>query len=889
MRAWLRPVPPLIAGLLLHTATPGGAQQIATLCDRKGANERGSAVSVDVVYFQGPCQKKLVPGKDATVRVYLFWKRIPDKATVERYEATVTLSSGGGEGISCTRPPGTTTIQRPDLYDDSDRRAARNSVNFFGCDLDGVQELRASVRLRNVDIYGNATGEATTYPGSQAVQHMASAQKIRAKVVFPTVGGWSDGVPRSAIAKGTTVLQAGRVFALQNLPVGEVDLDIAGSPLQIVEPHLQSDPDLSDLEADEEWTVRVEPCPALPEETCRTFVEEDPLVDDEVSPELWLKDELRSRWDGDAAHLVIAWVPEDFQGGWAGVNLRTRGLSLGADKNTLDVASRTPTVILLRADANAATAAHELGHYLGLPHHDGTIVAGKTREVEGFLSTSTSGANKSYVEGNGDDRTRLFSLMVEGKPGEGGPDLNFIMNTQYEALADDLEDEPLPSLALGSWIDDTEPVRVASTSPPSLRARSAVEADPTVLVRGVVAADGSAGRLRAVEWLPGGATEEPGSSGVASVEFVDGGGRTLASVPVSEDLRTTANNETIDEGAIRFALPVARPEGARAVRLVSTSGKVLAEVAARGSAPVVRVLSPTNGESWAPGMPIRWEASDPERGAVAASVYYSADGGAGGSADWTPLVIRSGASAVTLARLRPGPDPVLVVAATDGFSVSADTARIDVRMPVQVVGAHPAEGDTVKPGVSLQIGFTSEPSEASRRRGGIEVVDPSGTPVPSETNWLDGGATAQLVPAEPLDRGVRYTVRISDDLEDRWGHSAASKTSWTFDVEPDLDPPRIEWTVPRDGAIAVPSDIPVSLRFSEALDPRTVEGIRLRGPGRTTVPAEISWDPDRLTLLLVPEVPLDGAAAYRVSVPDTVTDIAGNRLESAWSWSFTTR
>lgn len=102
----------------------------------------------------------------------------------------------------------------------------------------------------------------------------------------------------------------------------------------------------------------------------------------------------------------------------------------------------------------------------------------------------------------------------------------------------------------------------------------------------------------------------------------------------------------------------------------------------------------------------------------------------------------------------------------------------------------------------------------------------------------------------------------------------------------DTSPPEVVSTDPASGGTASVSAA-ISATFSEPLDPATVTTTTFRlSSGSTLVAGVVSYADDTATF--TPTSSLLGSVEYTAQILDDVTDEAGNALESAYSWSFTT-
>lgn len=114
---------------------------------------------------------------------------------------------------------------------------------------------------------------------------------------------------------------------------------------------------------------------------------------------------------------------------------------------------------------------------------------------------------------------------------------------------------------------------------------------------------------------------------------------------------------------------------------------------------------------------------------------------------------------------------------------------------------------------------------------------------------------------------------------------------FTSSVGPDATPPTVTATSPASNAAEVDPASPVTVTFSEALDPATVNGATfvLRDSGGTPVAATVNFTGNTATL--TPNSSLAANALHTATVTggaSGVKDLAGNPLAADRIWSFTT-
>ena len=116
---------------------------------------------------------------------------------------------------------------------------------------------------------------------------------------------------------------------------------------------------------------------------------------------------------------------------------------------------------------------------------------------------------------------------------------------------------------------------------------------------------------------------------------------------------------------------------------------------------------------------------------------------------------------------------------------------------------------------------------------------------------------------------------------------------FTTSLGPDTTPPTVDTTSPADGAVNVSTATAVSVTFSEAMDIATIDSgsFELRDASNVLMTAAVSYNSGTNTATLTPSVALSASTTYSATViggAGGVSDIAGNPLQSDYSWSFTT-
>ena len=166
-------------------------------------------------------------------------------------------------------------------------------------------------------------------------------------------------------------------------------------------------------------------------------------------------------------------------------------------------------------------------------------------------------------------------------------------------------------------------------------------------------------------------------------------------------------------------------------------------------------------------------------------------------------------------------------------------------------------------------------------------------------NVITGAVTsnnnkATFNPTSDLAPNTVYTATISTLVKDLEGNAMSSIHAFTFTTgdAPDTILPMVESTTPLDNATNIPLNGLISLTFSEAMDPLTInastftltqEGTPVAGTvAYSGTPANLS--PATFT----PTNSLKAGTKYTAIITTGAKDIAGNTLAANTTWTFTT-
>jgi hypothetical protein len=148
------------------------------------------------------------------------------------------------------------------------------------------------------------------------------------------------------------------------------------------------------------------------------------------------------------------------------------------------------------------------------------------------------------------------------------------------------------------------------------------------------------------------------------------------------------------------------------------------------------------------------------------------------------------------------------------------------------------------------------------------------------------GNTVVFSPSAFLSAGSSYMAVISNQVTDLAANPMASEYVWFFntrpaDVDPNLDrtAPQVSLVGPLNGATAVALSRTVSITFSEAMSPATINATSIvLSQGTTLISGAVTYNGNTGVAVFTPAVNLDINNGYLLTVTTQATDLAGNAL-----------
>ena len=152
------------------------------------------------------------------------------------------------------------------------------------------------------------------------------------------------------------------------------------------------------------------------------------------------------------------------------------------------------------------------------------------------------------------------------------------------------------------------------------------------------------------------------------------------------------------------------------------------------------------------------------------------------------------------------------------------------------------------------------------------------------------GTTVTFTPSVNLAANSGYTATITRGAKSADGGGFAADRSWSFTTGTSADstPPEVKSTRPTASATGVAINRHLTVTFSEAMDPLSLNSSTFSvRQGGTAISGNVTYGPGT-TATFTPANALATNTLFTATLSPGVKDLNGNALEAAFSFSFTT-
>lgn len=204
----------------------------------------------------------------------------------------------------------------------------------------------------------------------------------------------------------------------------------------------------------------------------------------------------------------------------------------------------------------------------------------------------------------------------------------------------------------------------------------------------------------------------------------------------------------------------------------------------------------------------------------------------------------------------------------------------------------PAPNSTVSPDTLILLNFEQPLRLESLSSETFRLEDNSGQSIALRLSSRRSSLT--LTPTEPLAYDTEYVMTLKAPLRGERGE-ILEDLEWSFATQPPpiSRPPTVVLKTPSPQEQSVAVDQPISVYFSQPLDPQSVTASTFRVSATTSyqrafdVAGELMVEGTNLRFQ--PQEGWSYGTTYTVHLSKGIADLQGNRLEFAQEWSFATK
>jgi hypothetical protein len=198
--------------------------------------------------------------------------------------------------------------------------------------------------------------------------------------------------------------------------------------------------------------------------------------------------------------------------------------------------------------------------------------------------------------------------------------------------------------------------------------------------------------------------------------------------------------------------------------------------------------------------------------------------------------------------------------------------------------ANNATNFSISQKISATFSVAMDPSTVTSSNFKVQ----NGTTVVSGTTEYSG-TTASFTPSEDLEPNTLYTATITSGVQNKNGLGMTQSLVWNFTTGaiPDLTIPSVTATNPQNNGTGVARNTSLTLTFSEAMDPLTINASTFTVmQGATAVTGTVAYS--GTTATFTPSALLGASLVYTAKIKTGAKDLVGNALATDIVWSFTT-
>lgn len=199
----------------------------------------------------------------------------------------------------------------------------------------------------------------------------------------------------------------------------------------------------------------------------------------------------------------------------------------------------------------------------------------------------------------------------------------------------------------------------------------------------------------------------------------------------------------------------------------------------------------------------------------------------------------------------------------------------------------PADGAiNVAPGTTLSAQFSKAMDPATLNDTTFLVLEGT-TPIPGTVTYSDAERLATFTPSKPLFESRLISVTLTTDVTDAAGTHLDAAKQWSFTTSATV--PTVTSITPADAAMDVAGNAPVTVVFSEDMDPATLtdQSFQVGIVGGAAIAGSYTWDAPSRTATFQPDGAYPGGVTIAVKLTPAVKDISGIALAMDVTSAFT--